>query len=554
MEGVAMRAATLVLALFVSFVVSATPALAASLDLDAASVGFAPGAPAAGDRTVAQTVWFQGFLADGTTGDPVNATYDVIAQMYTAESGGTSLWGPETHASTPILNGWFNIELGKTAALPAFSSPPYYLQLTVNGEILAPRLKLASVPSSLRAQSAEGAPDDGDWSVAGSNIYRLTGNVGIGDATPDGRFDVQSTLSGAAIIATATGSTAYGVDSEAFGTSGTFYGVSGEANSTESSSCYGLYGKATGSGSLYGVYGEATGTGSVYGVCGSSPGVGVGVCGTTSGSSVEQTSYGVMGMATNPHSVGVYGFGPYQGVAGLNSVTNAMGVLGVSSTGVYGYSPSGYAGNFSGDVHVSGKLGVGRDLPTVALDVSDVVRVRGNTWPASDTGKSMELAYNPTAHRGYVQVYNRDAGGGWGQLYLGDGNVGIGSATDYTHKLDVAGDIQCVALLETSDDRLKTDVRVLDGALDALEGIRGVSFEWSGEAAAAGATPGERGIGVLAGEVERVFPELVSSPEGSYRAVDYTKLTAVLIEAVKQLREENRALESRVAELEGAIR
>ncbi len=42
--------------------------------------------------------------------------------------------------------------------------------------------------------------------------------------------------------------------------------------------------------------------------------------------------------------------------------------------------------------------------------------------------------------------------------------------------------------------------------------------------------------------MEQVFPKLVSTPEDGYKSVDYTKLTAVLIEAVKELKVQNENL------------
>ncbi len=124
-------------------------------------------------RDIQETIWFQGFVADPGTGEPVNATYTVTARMYDAEVGGASVWGPETHVATVITDGWFNIELGAVVGgLPAFDAPPYYLQLTIDGETLAPRLKLASVPSAFQSLGA----DDG-LNLPYSATYENSGNA-----------------------------------------------------------------------------------------------------------------------------------------------------------------------------------------------------------------------------------------------------------------------------------------------------------------------------------------------------------------------------------------
>jgi hypothetical protein len=88
------------------------------------------------------------------------------------------------------------------------------------------------------------------------------------------------------------------------------------------------------------------------------------------------------------------------------------------------------------------------------------------------------------------------------------------------------------------------------GALAKLARVRGVSWAWNEAAASAGSVPGEREIGVIAQEIEEVFPELVStSPEG-YKQVKYAGLIGVLLQAVKELKAENDRLAERVAALE----
>ena len=89
--------------------------------------------------------------------------------------------------------------------------------------------------------------------------------------------------------------------------------------------------------------------------------------------------------------------------------------------------------------------------------------------------------------------------------------------------------------------------------MDTVKKIRGVSFEWNDKAKSVGAPAGQKQIGVVAQEVETVFPELVSSSADGYKAVDYTKLTAVLIEAVKELKAENETLKKRLELLENTL-
>ena len=144
-----------------------------------------------GERDVSETVWYQGFLADVDTGDPVNGTVTVVASIHDQLAGGAMLWGTETHAGTIVTEGWFNIELGSTQPLLAFGDPPYYLELTIAGELLEPRQKLASVPMALRSAAADSG--DGDWTISGSDVYRSTGNVGIGVSSPASKLDVSGT-------------------------------------------------------------------------------------------------------------------------------------------------------------------------------------------------------------------------------------------------------------------------------------------------------------------------------------------------------------------------
>ncbi|MCD4691076.1 hypothetical protein K8S17_06395, partial [bacterium] len=113
----------------------------------------AGGGTASGGRNIQETIWFQGFLADVDTGDPINGTVNVTVRIYDAPTVGSIVWGTETHSGTIIVEGWFHIELGSISALPEFDDPPYYLELSVDGETMDARQKLASVPMAYHTEN-----------------------------------------------------------------------------------------------------------------------------------------------------------------------------------------------------------------------------------------------------------------------------------------------------------------------------------------------------------------------------------------------------------------
>jgi hypothetical protein len=201
-----------------------------------------------------------------------------------------------------------------------------------------------------------------------------------------------------------------------------------------------------------------------------------------------------------------------------------------------------------------GNVGIGTTAPNRLLHLYGDANPRLLIEAPSTQAPELNLQRGTTTHAIYINgdndlVFYR---AGDRVTFTDFGDVGIGT-TAPSYKLDVEGDIQCTNLHETSDDRLKTDVTTLTDALNKVEKLRGVSFKWNDEAVLIGATKGENQIGVLASEVEQVYPELVSSPEVGYKSVDYTKLTAVLIEAVKELRSENMELRNNVDDLRGEI-
>ena len=82
-----------------------------------------------------------------------------------------------------------------------------------------------------------------------------------------------------------------------------------------------------------------------------------------------------------------------------------------------------------------------------------------------------------------------------------------------------------------SDERLKDNVETIEGALEKVARMRGVTYNYKSEL-----NDGQRGTGVIAQEMQQVMPEVVE--EGEYLSVAYGNLVGVLIEAVKELKEQ----------------
>lgn len=106
----------------------------------------------------------------------------------------------------------------------------------------------------------------------------------------------------------------------------------------------------------------------------------------------------------------------------------------------------------------------------------------------------------------------------------------------------------------TSDQMYKTNVATLTDVLQKLDQIRGVSFEWNDlyKASHYGA-PETRQIGMIAQEIQAVFPELVEEVtlhDRTFLGLDYQRFTAVLVQALKELKTMNESLSDRVNALE----
>lgn len=126
-----------------------------------------------------------------------------------------------------------------------------------------------------------------------------------------------------------------------------------------------------------------------------------------------------------------------------------------------------------------------------------------------------------------------------------NGNVGIGADfSDPQALLHVNGDaLARGSWRQESDIRLKEDINPLKDSLDKILGLEGVSFKFKNNQ--------EQGtqIGVIAQDVEKVVPEVVSTGEDGYKSVSYQNLVPLLIEAMKEQQKQIEELKKELNEL-----
>ena len=126
----------------------------------------------------------------------------------------------------------------------------------------------------------------------------------------------------------------------------------------------------------------------------------------------------------------------------------------------------------------------------------------------------------------------------------------VGGAWPFYINLENNNSIFGGTVTAVSDIRLKTNIKPLpENIMDKVEQLRGVYFNWKTEADMGNA----RQIGVIAQEVEKIFPELVITGADGYKSVGYDRLGPILIEAIKEQQAEIDSLKSQVTDLKNEL-
>ena len=156
------------------------------------------------------------------------------------------------------------------------------------------------------------------------------------------------------------------------------------------------------------------------------------------------------------------------------------------------------------------------------------LRGKTNAWQQSDDGQD--------------RLYFADDG----RTYFGSQNgYEFRSSTDTNIcSIDNSGNVAAAGeITASSDERIKTNIKTIENALDKVTQLRGVEYDRTDIE--------KHQIGVIAQEVEKILPDVVHTNEDGMKSVAYGNLVAVLIESIKELKSEISELRQEIDELKG---
>ena len=532
-------------------------------------------------------------------GQPAGAVETITLSIYVDQHGGPPLW-QETQTVAVDAQGRYSLLLGATRpeGIPAdvFGADAAHWLGTVfqrAGEVEGPRTRLTSVPYAIRAAEADtlgGRPasdyqltpsaggaqeahalaadgteissdavvNDGTPNflakyvttaeVGNSGVFEAAdGAIGLGTITPFDRIHVRynnnsGDFTGLAVQNTNGGALAYS-GMLFYDHTNALTQFQGYNNATHE---YRINNIARSGGQFDGSINFMTGSTSRFFVA-SNGSIGIGT--TTPGAALDVSQ--VMTDA----------------IVRATTYTSGPGVSAFFGRVARG-TPSTQAAVLRGDaLSIFGGIGYdGRPLPPYLPSI-----------PNADIALIAAEAWTPDAHGTAIVFNTTPVGTVFETLFtmaiLPNGNVGIGTPRDLVSglptaadKLQVFGDIRvgttgtngCIkdfsggGLVGTcsSDRRLKKDITPFEPVLDKLAALQPVHYYWRATEFPERHFGTSQSYGLVAQDVEQVLPGLVVTNDDGFKAVNYSELPLLTIQAVKELKAENDALKERVADLE----
>jgi hypothetical protein len=210
----------------------------------------------------------------------------------------------------------------------------------------------------------------------------------------------------------------------------------------------------------------------------------------------------------------------------------------------------------------SSYMGIGTSNPVTRLDVGGL-----NNWDLTNTEGDMRVGNGTYRIKFGIALSGGGAGaatirsaGGIERLNLGAGNlnlltlngalgnVGIGTETP-SQKLHVIGNILASGTITPSDARFKKDIESITTPLEKIMQLNGVTYHYRTNEFTDRGFDNTIQVGVIAQDVEKIFPQLVFSDDKGYKAVDYPKLVPLLIEGMKEQQKQIATQQRQIDEL-----
>jgi hypothetical protein len=243
----------------------------------------------------------------------------------------------------------------------------------------------------------------------------------------------------------------------------------------------------------------------------------------------------------------------------------------LSASGNFSYNGNGTLGNATSDTHtINGIVNINRGLINLYGTANPGITFNGS----SDGGVDCEIVATP---EGLDFKEPEDNNKIWFQILDDTGvNVNVGAIKmagndlfDSSKNLtsvrcigvntadpNVAGRITATEniISNTSDARLKTNIKNIDSALDKVMSLNGITYNWNETAIEAGFSAEVEEVGLIAQEVQKVLPQVIhdapfdrgeegeSISGNDYITLQYERLVPLLVEAIKELKAEINSL------------
>ena len=344
-----------------------------------------------------------------------------------------------------------------------------------------------------------------------TNVYRLTGNVGIGTSVFAEKLTVLGNISAGQFISTITSGTAPFV-------------VLSDTQVTNLNASF-LRGKIAPNGTIVGTTDSQTLTNkTLTSPILTSPSVnsgGVSLLGSTSGTTILQASASASGTVTIPATTDTL-----IGKNTTDTLTNKS--ISASSNTITGITSS----NLSSSAGILNTQLANSTISSISLG-SNLNSLSFGSYLSSSGSYNGSTARTVSVAGTSVNTTNtlvaRDISG--------DFTAGTITVTNLTASQSIqANDVTATDFNSTSDQKLKDNIQTIENSLGIVNSLRGVSFDWKEN--------GKSSLGVIAQEIEKVLPNIVNDTE--IKTVNYNALIGVLIEAVKELSKEVEDLKNKI--------